>query len=132
MIVTTSRKPAPELRSLARDLAFALDCDYIIRGKMGLAALGSLDPVAVYLYLKQGNMVLQVIANGDIRDEFVISSVTVTGRQGPLTKGLRVGDQSIYDRLAPYIPVKLSDDRDGLSTIDGRQSRRYLLRLSAP
>ena len=35
-IVTTSRKPVPELRSLAKDFAFAAGCRYVIRGKMGL------------------------------------------------------------------------------------------------
>ncbi len=129
MIVTTSRKPAPELRSLARDLAFALDCEYIIRGKRGLAALDSLDPVAVHISLRNNNFFLQVVDHQEIVGEYIISTATLTGRQGPLLRGLRVSDQSIYDRLVPYIPVKLSDDCDGLSTIDGRQSRRYLLRL---
>jgi U3 small nucleolar ribonucleoprotein protein IMP4 len=128
-IVTTSRKPVPELRSLAKDFAFAVGCRYIIRGKMGLPDLNSLDPVALLFSQQEGQFFLRIVDHGRTGAEFVIPSFTVKQREEPLVRGFRVGDQSIYQRLAPYIPVKLSEEEGGLCVFDGTQSCRYLLRL---
>jgi hypothetical protein len=43
--------------------------------------------------------------------------------------GIRVNDLSIYERLVPYIPVKLSEDGNDSCVFDGTRSRRYLLSL---
>jgi U3 small nucleolar ribonucleoprotein protein IMP4 len=128
-IITTSRKPVPELRSLAKDFAFATGCRYIIRGKMGLPDLNSLDPVAFLFSQQEGEFFLRVVDRGMSSAEFAIPSFTVQERENLLVRGFRVGDQSIYERLAPYIPVKLSEENRGLCVFDGTQSRRYLLRL---
>jgi U3 small nucleolar ribonucleoprotein protein IMP4 len=128
-IVTTSRKPAPEIRSLAKDLAFATGFRYIIRGKLGLPDLNSLDPVCIIFSKQEGQIFLRIIDHGRISAEFVILSLNLKERDENLVRGVRVNDQSIYERLAPYIPVKLSEEDGGSCVFDGVRSRRYLLRL---
>jgi U3 small nucleolar ribonucleoprotein protein IMP4 len=128
-IVTTSRKPVPELRSLAKDFAFAAGCRYIVRGKMGCPDLHSLDSLSIVFSQWKGQFFLQIVDHSQSSAEFVISSVSIKERQEPIVKGIRVNDQSIYERMAPYIPVILSDDNGGLCIFDGTRSRRYLLRL---
>jgi U3 small nucleolar ribonucleoprotein protein IMP4 len=128
-IVTTSRKLVPELRSLARDFAFAAGCRYILRGKMGLSDLYSLDPALLLFFQRERHFFLRVDDQGRNMAEFRIQSLTITDRDDILNRGIRVGDQSIYERLAPYIPLKLAEGNGGLCVFDGTRSRRYLLRL---
>jgi U3 small nucleolar ribonucleoprotein protein IMP4 len=128
-IVTTSRKPVPELRSLAKDFAFAAGCRYIVRGKMGCSVLHSLDSILIFLSQRKGQFFLRIVDHSQTGAEFVISSVLIQERQESIVKGIRVNDQSIYERMAPYIPVILSEDNGGLCVFDGTRSRRYLLRL---
>jgi len=128
-IVTTSRKPVPELRSLAKDFAFATGCRYLIRGRMGLPEIDIIDPIFFLFSRQKGNYFLELSDHGSIKVEFVIPSFTVKERERPLVRGLRVNDLSIYERLAPYIPVKLSEEDGGWGAFDGTRSRRYLLQL---
>jgi U3 small nucleolar ribonucleoprotein protein IMP4 len=128
-IVTTSRKPVPELRSLARDFAFATGCRYILRGKMGLPDLHSLDPARILFFKRGGYFYLRFDDHGRTTAEFVISSMARIKREGAMIRGIEVGDPSIYERLAPYVTVKLSEGSGGSCVFDGTRSRRYLLRL---
>ncbi len=128
-IVTTSRKPIPELRSLAKDFAFAAGCRYIIRGKMGLSAVNSLDPTPVIFSLHEGtSLSLALCAGGNVDTLLLIFGFRTIVRDGP-RRGIRVNDLSIYERLVPYIPVKLSEEGDDSCVFDGTRSRRYLLSL---
>lgn len=129
-IVTTSRKPVPELRSLARDFAFATGCRYILRGKLGLPDLYSRDPALILFFKQQGYFSFFLGDHDRTTAEFVINSMTITEREGPMIRGLQVGDPSIYERLTPYVPVKLSEGNGGSCVFDGTRSRRYLLRLT--
>jgi U3 small nucleolar ribonucleoprotein protein IMP4 len=128
-IVTTSRKPVPELRSLAKDFAFAAGCRYIIRGKMGLAAVNSLDPAHIIFSLHKGTSIsLELYKEGSLDTLLIITGFRTAAREGQ-RMGIRVNDLSIYERLAPYIPVKLSEAGEDSCTFDGTRSRRYLLSL---
>jgi U3 small nucleolar ribonucleoprotein protein IMP4 len=128
-IVTTSRKPVPELRSLAKDFAFAAGCRYVIRGKMGLSAIHSLDPATIIFSLHKGtSLSLELCAEGNPGILLLITGSRTAVREGPRI-GIRVNDLSIYERLVPYIPVKLSEDGDVSCVFDGTRSRRYLLSL---
>jgi len=130
-IVSTSRKPVPGLRSLAKDFAFAAGCPYIVRGKMGLPDIDALDPIHLIFSQVRGELyALHLSSHGSPVAAFLIPAVTVTRRDGPMMTGITVGDPSIYERLEPYIPVKLSEAcRAGACVFDGTRSRRYLLAL---
>ena len=128
-IVTTSRKPVPELRSLAKDFAFAAGCRYVIRGKMGLSSINSLDPATIIFSLHKGTFLsLELCAGGNPVILLIITRFRTAIREGP-RMGIRVDDLSIYERLVPYIPVKLSEDGEDSCVFDGTRSRRYLLSL---
>jgi U3 small nucleolar ribonucleoprotein protein IMP4 len=128
-IVTTSRKPVPELRSLAKDFAFAAGCRYVVRGKMGLSSVNSLDSNTIIFSLHKGrDLSLELCAGGNPVTLLLITGYRTAVREGP-RMGIRVNDLSIYERLVPYIPVKLSEDGDDSCVFDGTRSRRYLLSL---
>ena len=128
-IVTTSRKPVPELRSLAKDFAFAAGCRYVIRGKMGLSSVNSLDSATIIFSLHKGTVLsLELCAGGNPVTLLLITGYRTAVREGPRI-GIRVNDLSIYERLVPYIPVKLSEDGEDSCVFDGTRSRRYLLSL---
>lgn len=127
-LITTSRKPVPELRSLAKDFAFAAGCRYVIRGKMGLPDISSLDPVHIIFSLHRGMLSFTLFNRGKPDTILTITSLRTTVREG-LKEGIRVNDLSIYERLVPYIPVKLSEDGEDSCVFDGTRSRHYLLSL---
>ena len=128
-IVTTSRKPVPELRSLAKDLAFAAGCRYVLRGKMGLSAIQSIDPVFFILSLEKKDFRIQLLDHGAVVVDHLIRVSEIAVRPDEQREGLLLSNQSVYEDLKPYIPVKLSGESDGLLLFDGTRKRRYILRL---
>ncbi|HEU17126.1 MAG TPA: hypothetical protein ENO06_00165 [Methanolinea sp.] len=128
-IVTTSRKPVPELRSLAKDLAFAAGCRYVLRGKMGLSALQSIDPVFLLFSLDKRDFRMQLLDHGTVQSDHLIRVEETCIRPDEMTEGLFLSNQSVYEELEPYIPVKLSGETDGLLVFDGTRKRRYILRM---
>jgi U3 small nucleolar ribonucleoprotein protein IMP4 len=128
-IVTTSRKPVPELRSLAKDFAFAADCPYILRGKMGLPEIDSLDPVFFIFSSRGKEFSLQLLDHGTPVADIRIPAWSMVERSGERLPGILIDDPSIYERLTPYIPVKLSETGGIGCLFDGTRKRRYLLRL---
>lgn len=128
-IVTTSRKPTPELRSLAKDFAFATGCTYILRGKMGLPEIEAIDPVHILFSFRNREFSFQVSDHSTVIADIMISALSVKERDDARMKGLEVDDQSIYERLVPYIPVKLSETSRAGCAFDGTRKRRYQLRL---
>jgi U3 small nucleolar ribonucleoprotein protein IMP4 len=128
-IVTTSRKPVPELRSIAKDFAFAADCPYILRGKMGLPEIDSLDPVFFIFSSRGKEFSLQLLDHGTPVADIWIPAWSMEERSGERLPGILIDDPSIYERLTPYIPVKLSETGGTGCLFDGTRKRRYLLRL---
>ena len=129
MIVTTSRKPVPELRSLAKDFAFAAGCPYVLRGRMGLPDIASRDPVSFIFSSRGREFFLRLSDHGKIVVDITIPEWDVEERSGERLPSILVEDPSLYERLAPYIPVKLSETGGGGCLFDGTRKRRYLLRL---
>ncbi|MDD1707459.1 MAG: hypothetical protein LUO81_04595 [Methanoregulaceae archaeon] len=128
-IVTTSRKPVPELRSLAKDFAFAAGCTYVLRGKMGLPEIEAIDPVHILFSFRNREFSFQVSDHGIVVADIMIPGYSLKEREDARMKGLEVDDLSIYERLVPYIPVKLSETGGAGCAFDGTRKRRYLLRL---
>jgi U3 small nucleolar ribonucleoprotein protein IMP4 len=65
-IVTTSRKPVPELRSLAKDFAFATGWTYIFRGKMGLPEIEAIEPVHILFSFRNREFSFQISDHGTV------------------------------------------------------------------
>jgi U3 small nucleolar ribonucleoprotein protein IMP4 len=127
--VTTSRKAAPEVRSLAKDLAFALGLRYIKRGKQGLSDLNSIDPLFIIFSTEFRGTRMQGFSDGKVFADYLVREQSVLTREDQMRKGLSAGDQSVYDTLKPYIPVAFSEDSVYTLIFDGTRSHRYLIRL---
>ena len=96
---------------------------------MGLPDLDTIDPVS-FVFSGQGKeFSLRVSDHGTIVTEIRIPSWSVEERSGERLPGIQANDPSLYERLAPYVPVKLSESGRGGCLFDGTQKRRYLLRL---
>jgi U3 small nucleolar ribonucleoprotein protein IMP4 len=129
-IVTTSRKPVPEVRSLARDLAFALECEYIIRGKLSMNEIREKYPVVFLVSGEKKSIRLQLITTDGIAADYLIQSGNVNFREKEFTRGIFVSNQSIYEKLRQFVPVVLSEGTKGTLTYDGTKRRHYMLELN--
>ncbi|RQD81640.1 MAG: hypothetical protein D5R96_06685 [Methanocalculus sp. MSAO_Arc2] len=128
-ILTTSRRPSQELRTFARDLAFALGCEHINRGKTGLRDLWTLDPVILFIEKQQEEIVIRIQEDELVAGEIRLSGCSVKTREGKIRKGVFVSDQSVYDLVNRYVPVTMVEGlQDGI-TFDGRQRRLYRCEL---
>jgi U3 small nucleolar ribonucleoprotein protein IMP4 len=128
-VVTTSRKAAPDVRSFAKDLAFALGYTFITRGKMGLQELNSIDTSFLILSTEPAGTRLQIFSNGEPAADYLVANLTIEDRTGTMSKEVFITDQSVYDVMKPYIRVALSREKGGTMIFDGTRRRRYLLRL---
>lgn len=129
-VVTTSRKAAPGVRSLAKDLAFALGYPFFTRGKMGLHELNSIDTSFLIISTETAGTRLQIYSGGGPVADYLVANLTIEDRTGTMCKEVSVTDQSVYDVMKPYIRVTLSREKGGTLIFDGTRRRRYLLGLT--
>ncbi|MEI6841109.1 MAG: hypothetical protein WCK53_07575 [Methanomicrobiales archaeon] len=129
-VVTTSRKAAPDVRSLAKDLAFALGYPFFTRGKMGLHELDSIDTSFLIISSGPAGTRLQIFSSGEPVADYLVTDRTIEDRTGTMNKEVSVTDQSVYDVMKPYIRVTLSRETGGTLIFDGTRRRRYLLGLT--
>ena len=125
--VTTSRKPESEVRALAKDLAFAGECRYMVRGKMGMKEVGEQDPLFLIVFRERGEMRIQAFDQGVPSGEIIATSVTVSRREDDFRKGIFTTNQSIYELLKSYVPVTLSKGGKDMLSFDGTRRTRYHL-----
>jgi U3 small nucleolar ribonucleoprotein protein IMP4 len=125
--VTTSRKPESEVRALAKDLAFAGECRYMVRGKMGMKEVGEQDPLFLIVFRERGEMRIQAFDQGVPSGEIIATSVTVSHREDDFRKGIFTTNQSIYELLKSYVPVTLSKGGKDTLSFDGTRRTRYHL-----
>lgn len=129
-IVTTSRKPVPEVRSLARDLAFALECEYLVRGKLSLEKIREKYPVVFLVSGEKKSIRLQLLTITGIVADYLVRSGNVDFREREFIRGIFISNQSIYEQLRRYVPVVLTDGTQGTLTYDGTKRRHYSLELN--
>jgi len=128
-VVTTSRKAAPDVRSLAKDLAFALGYTFFTRGKMGLHELNSIDTSFLIISTEPAGTRLQIFSSGEPVADYLVANITIEDRTGTMSKEVSVTDQSVYDVMKPYIRVAMSREKGGTMIFDGTRRRRYILGL---
>lgn len=129
-LVTTSRKPVPELRSLAKDLAFAIGTPYFVRGKTPWDDLRLKDPL-ILLFSQAGKkrFAVHVFLEGKEVLQLAIPGWKVDLRPDARMAGVLVADQSVYEALEPYIPVKFEKESTCTMVFDGTRRRHYMVRL---
>jgi U3 small nucleolar ribonucleoprotein protein IMP4 len=128
--VTTSRKALPEIRSLAKDLAFAAGCPYQIRGKTGFNSLNSQDNSFLVVSTEYRGTRIQCFSDGKSVADYLITGHSLEERTETMRKGIFVSDQSVYEHMKLYIPMELTGDESSSMNFDGTHRRRYLLRLA--
>lgn len=133
-VVTTSRKPVPEVRSLARDLAFAIGAEYATRGKMGMGDLLSSHDGPVLIVSRSGqSFLIQVFSGGEAVAGIRVLSFAVEEREGAISRGLAVSDRALAGALEGLAGMVFFVDalpEDRMIVFDGRQRRRYTLRVA--
>jgi len=131
MEVTTSRKPAPPLRTFSKDLAFSIGEHYSPRGKAGIGDI--LEKFGdLIIFSKAGrNFLIEVYHDGEPVFDFTFSSYSVIEREDNLVKGLTTGNQTVYDNLVQYLNIAKTDQNHDRIIFDGAQRRRYVLKLKA-
>ena len=130
-VVTTSRKPLPELRSLARDLAFAIGAGYTTRGKAGMGDLFSRDGSVVIVSKSGPFFLIQTFVNGEAVTEIALRSFTVEERTGGIARGLFISDRPVYEALKDQIDAVFAGETlpGHRIVFDGTQRRRYTLEV---
>jgi len=130
-VVTTSRKPLPEVRSLARDLAFAIGGEYITRGKAGMGDLFSLDDSIVIVSKSGPLFLIQAFSGVEPVAEISVKSFAVEKRAGEITRGLFVSDRPVYEALKDQLNVVFAGETlsEHRIVFDGTQRKRYTLKV---
>ncbi len=132
-VVTTSRKPVPEVRSLARDLAFATGAEYVTRGKAGMADI--LDRArSVLIVSKSGRFFcIDLFSDGEPVTRITVRSFVVDERRGrTAARGLYVADDPVYRALKDHINVVFAGETlpEHQMVFDGTQRKRYSLEVA--
>ena len=129
-IVTSSRKPVPEIRKLAKEIAFALGFQYVQRGKTGIRDMGSNDPKIIFLSgSKLKGPVFDLMINGDIVFSMLITNVKETERTGVFNKGFVTREQDLFNFLSPHVPITYDEKADGPIVFSGTQKKQYVLQV---
>ncbi|ACL17795.1 Brix domain-containing protein [Methanosphaerula palustris] len=128
--VTTSRKPVPEVRTLAKGLAFALGWQYLTRGKMGVQDLNEWGPLLFLVSGEAKSIRVALIRENSTITEFWVDSTEMRERMGTITHGITVSDQGLFEALSPYIEISLSEGNGARTLLyDGPQKKQFLLKL---
>lgn len=129
-LVTTSRKPAPELRTLGKDLAFALGGKYSPRGKAGVDEVLSWgDPVLV-ISRRGRKTLIETYTSDELVSGIFLSGFSVFRRDVPLERGLRTGSERVYNELAECLDIALADVGVNEILFHGTQGKGYVLRIA--
>ncbi|NLB00224.1 MAG: hypothetical protein GX837_04565 [Methanomicrobiales archaeon] len=132
-VVTTSRKPAPEIRTLARDMAFSIGAGYVTRGKAGMGDLFSLDE-SVLIVSKSGPFFLILVyGGGELAAEIRVRTFAVEERTGAIARGLFVSDRPVYMALKDHADTVFAGESltEHRIVFDGTQRRRYTLKVAS-
>ncbi|BBL68691.1 hypothetical protein [Methanoculleus chikugoensis] len=131
-VVTTSRKPAPEVRTLARDMAFSIGAEYVTRGKAGMGDLFSHDGPVLIVSKSGPFFLIQVYDGGEPAAEIRVRSFTVEERAGTIARGLFVSDRFVYEALKDHADVVFAGESltGHRIVFDGTQRRRYTLEVA--
>ncbi len=127
-LVTTSRKPVPELRTFSKDLAFTLEASYTTRGKAGLSVVLEEDTAVLVVSRDAGENLIDIYASGEQVAALRFRSFDVTRREGPLNRGIQTGNQTVYNTLKKYLDVTLTETAGDECSFQGTQGRQYVLR----
>ncbi|HJJ42082.1 MAG TPA: hypothetical protein O0W90_02050 [Methanocorpusculum sp.] len=127
-IVTTSRKPSPEVRKLAKEISFALDLPYIHRGKAGLRDFEQKDSKIIIISgSKRGGQIFDIELNGELVFSMLITNIIETDRKGLIKKGFFTREKDLYNYLSPYVSITFDESAEGPICFCAAQKKYYVL-----
>ncbi|MDE4907588.1 hypothetical protein L0665_03045 [Methanogenium marinum] len=129
-LVTTSRKPAPELRTLGKDLAFSLGGKYSSRGKAGVDEVLSWGDIVLIVSRRGRKILIETYVSGDLIAGILLTGFSVSPRDVPLERGLRTGSELVYHELAECLDITLTDAGVNEILFHGTQKKGYVLRIA--
>lgn len=130
VIITSSRKPSAEVRRITKEIAFSLDLPYIQRGKAGVRALSTEDPVIIFLSgEKNGGIIFDITVKNEIVFSMLITEIIEKERTGVFKKGFVTRERELYDFLSPYVSVAFDENADCALSFSGTQKKRYILHV---
>ncbi|MBP2132462.1 U3 small nucleolar ribonucleoprotein IMP4 [Methanomicrobium sp. W14] len=129
MEVTTSRKPAPPLRTFSKDLAFSFGGHYFPRGKAGIEEITGVHEDVLIVSREGRDYSVEIYRNSCPVYRFLFSSYSVKKRDDNILRGLVTGSQDVFEDLKDYLNISKADCESCLMKFDGAQGRRYVLRL---
>ena len=94
-----------------------------------MESVTGIDPDVLIVSKSGRDFLIEVYHEGEPVYEFLFSSYSVTDREDNILKGLKTGNQIVYDNLNQYLNVQKTQDSHDLISFDGAQRRRYVLRL---
>ncbi|HJJ88869.1 MAG TPA: hypothetical protein O0W81_02000 [Methanocorpusculum sp.] len=128
--VTSSHKPSPKVRKLAKEIAFALDLPYVQRGKASLRAIKGEDTVIIFLSsAEHGGQIFDLIVSGKIIFSMLITNVIISKRCEPFRHEFIIRESELYEALSPYLPVTLDSGAPGQIMFYGTQKMQYILQI---
>jgi U3 small nucleolar ribonucleoprotein protein IMP4 len=128
-LVTSSRKPVPEVRTLCRDIAFSIGAECVSRGKLNFNAVKAADETVIVVSRADSGYHLEVLHGGSTVAEYIVPSFTVSERSGTIERGFFVANRAVFDELAPYVPVSYTGEENCTIRFAGTQRRQYLLEV---
>lgn len=128
-LVTTSRRPAPGLRGLARDLAFALNARYLPRGKHGLRNIAAEDTLFFVISQERGELLLEFFQEDTPPVRRMVQGTTSCNREEQIQTGIRTSDPALYGSLKDVLDITFIPDERPVIIFDGPQRRQMILTL---
>jgi len=129
ILVTTSRRSTPVIRSIAKDLAFATGGKYLARGKHGLREIAEEHEQFIVIEQQNSDILMTLYDNEPLLCRLIKRHDTGT-REGVLFRGIRTSDKALASFLKKSCPIQPIDDNDLVLCFDGPQKRCLTLIMS--
>jgi len=98
------------------------------RGKAGLSVVLEEDTPVLVISRDAGENLIDIYASGELVAALRFRSFEVTRREGPLVRGIRTGNQTVYNALIKYLDVTLTGTAGDECSFQGTQGRQYVLK----
>lgn len=129
-LVTTSRRSTPLIRSIAKDLAFSMECSYVSRGKRGLRDIADEHETFIVVEQQKGDIRLVLYRDHEPVLCRIIKECQPGTREVALWRGIATSDRTLAETLEPCCRVEYVPEKNLYATFHGPQKRCMRLILS--
>jgi len=123
MLVTTSRRSTPFIRTLARDLAFATGSRYLPRGKHGFREIAEENDLFIVIDQQSHSITLTAYLENNPVISRIIKDHEEGMRERKIMRGIETSDERLKDVLMAFCEVNFADSEEKFISFDGPQKR---------